>query len=90
MPACGVAGVTGVLTYGVTALIGRRLGPDGFPTIGLAVLFALPAPTIALLGGAAMAAARKGRVPKARWYGPVAAAAVGLAMYAPLVARRAA
>ncbi|MBI4261623.1 MAG: hypothetical protein HY658_13770, partial [Actinobacteria bacterium] len=77
--------VTALLAYLFNAFLGRRLGSRDFATFGalLAALLALGGPVTALFGGAAMAAAREGRVPRPRWpryllIGSLAAAALAL------------
>ena len=60
---------TAVLAYLFNALMGRRLSSGGFGTFGalLAGMLALSGPTTALFGGAAMSAARSGRVARPMW-----------------------
>jgi glycosyltransferase involved in cell wall biosynthesis len=78
-------GVAGGLAYAFTALMGRRLDSDDFATFGalIGILLALSGSFIAVLGGAAMAAARQGSAPRPPW-GPwvivVAAACAGVSL----------
>lgn len=60
---------TAFLAYAFNALTGRTLSPRDFATFAalLGVLLALSGPVTALFGGAAMASARGGGVPRPRW-----------------------
>jgi len=58
-----------LLAYAFNAAMGRRLSPEDFGTFAalLAVVLALSGPTTALFGGAAMSAARSGRIALPPW-----------------------
>jgi glycosyltransferase involved in cell wall biosynthesis/O-antigen/teichoic acid export membrane protein len=62
-------GATAFLGYAFNAAMGRRLSSDDFGTFAalLAGLLALSGPTTALFGGAAMSAARSGRISLPLW-----------------------
>ncbi len=84
-----------LLAYGFNAAMGRRLNPVDFGTFAalLGVLLALSGPTTALLGGAAMAAARSGRIALPPWRMWILAVGVVAAVFGlaplPIVARSA-
>src|SRR5439155_6638666 len=65
----GGLAASALLGYAFNATMGRRLSPGDFGTFAalLAVLLALSGPTTALFGGAAMSAARDGRIVLPQW-----------------------
>jgi glycosyltransferase involved in cell wall biosynthesis len=81
--------VAAALAYAFNALMGRRLTASDFGTFGalLAGMLALSGPTTALFGGAAMAAARSGRIARPRWRPPVLGCVAGATVVALLPIR---
>ena len=81
----GGLAASALLGYAFNAAMGRRLSPEDFGTFAalLAVLLALSGPTTALFGGAAMSAARDGRIALPQWrfwiaLGGIAAGVLGV------------